>query len=134
MSDWFGVDNSIVQGDPLSMLLYLFYNADLLLAPKKGKEKLAYIDDANFYVEGSSFEEAYKRLHNMMKRDQGSYDWSWQHKSHFKLTKMAIVGFTRRCRVDPHHPGKTVLELWPDFHIQGAVIKPSPTHIPRGSI
>ena len=29
-SDWIDVDNSIVQGDPLSMILYLFYNADLL--------------------------------------------------------------------------------------------------------
>ena len=29
-SDWFDLDNGIGQGDPLSMLLYLFYNADLL--------------------------------------------------------------------------------------------------------
>jgi hypothetical protein len=27
MSDWFELDNSIGQGDPLSMVLYLFYNA-----------------------------------------------------------------------------------------------------------
>ena len=30
-SDWVNVDNGIVQGDPLSMILYLFYNSDLLL-------------------------------------------------------------------------------------------------------
>jgi len=28
--DWFGLDNGIGQGDPLSMVLYLYYNADLL--------------------------------------------------------------------------------------------------------
>ena len=30
LSGWFDWDNGIVQGDPLSMLLYLFYNADML--------------------------------------------------------------------------------------------------------
>ena len=30
MTTWFDLDNRIVQGDPLSMLLYLFYNADML--------------------------------------------------------------------------------------------------------
>ena len=29
-SDWFDLDNGIIQGDLLSMLLYLFYNADML--------------------------------------------------------------------------------------------------------
>ena len=31
-SDWVNIDNGIVQGDPLSMLIYLFYNADLITA------------------------------------------------------------------------------------------------------
>ena len=30
LSEWFHLDNVIVQGDPLSMILYLYYNADLL--------------------------------------------------------------------------------------------------------
>ena len=30
MSDWFKLDNSIGQGDPLSMILYVFYNTDML--------------------------------------------------------------------------------------------------------
>ena len=29
-SSWFMLDNSIGQGDPLSMLLYLYYNSDAL--------------------------------------------------------------------------------------------------------
>ena len=29
-SSWFKIDNGIGQGDPLSMILYLYYNADLL--------------------------------------------------------------------------------------------------------
>jgi len=38
-SDWVDIDNGIVQGDPLSMLLYLFYNAELLGAVKKQRPK-----------------------------------------------------------------------------------------------
>ena len=34
-SDLVAIDNGIVQGNPLSMLLYLFYNADLIASPKK---------------------------------------------------------------------------------------------------
>jgi hypothetical protein len=29
-SEWFDINNGIGQGDPLSMIVYLFYNADLL--------------------------------------------------------------------------------------------------------
>jgi len=45
-SDWFELDNGIGQGNPLSMILYLFYNADLLDVAKGLDEKvLRYIDD-----------------------------------------------------------------------------------------
>ena len=32
-SEWFQLDNGIVQGDPLSMMLYLYYNVDILEIP-----------------------------------------------------------------------------------------------------
>ena len=48
ISEWVEVDNGIVQGDPLSMILYLFYNADLIAEVKKGEAKIAYVDDTNF--------------------------------------------------------------------------------------
>jgi len=76
VSDWVEVNNGIVQGDPLSMILYLFYNADLLDNVKKGEAKIAYVDNANFYAEGSSFEEAYGKLCNMMTREGGGQEWS----------------------------------------------------------
>src|SRR6266481_5193925 len=94
MSDWMSVDNSIVQGDPLSMLLYLFYNAGLLATPKKGEAKLAYIDDTNFYTKGDDFIEVYNSLWNMMDREQGGQEWSRAHNLHFELSKMALVGFS----------------------------------------
>ena len=44
--DWFTLDNGIVQGDPLSMLLYLYYNAGMLDVPSSNREDfLGYVDD-----------------------------------------------------------------------------------------
>ena len=75
-SDWVGINNGIVQGDPLSMILYLFYNADLLEDVKKKEMKITYVDDINFFAEGTNFEEVYKRLHDMMTQDGRGQAWS----------------------------------------------------------
>src|SRR6266481_1154242 len=81
VSEWVGVENGIVQGDPLSMILYLFYNADLIADVKKDKEKIAYVDDANFYTEACTFHKAYDKLCNMMVREGGGQYWSCCHNS-----------------------------------------------------
>ena len=96
-SDWVAIDNGIVQGDPLSMLLYLFYNADLITAPKKEEAIITYVDDTSYYAEGIDFWEVYDKLCNMMKRAQGGYDWSTSHNSRFEPSQMALVGFSHRC-------------------------------------
>ena len=41
------VKNGIGQGDPLSMILYTFYNADILDITTK-KDAMGYVDDINF--------------------------------------------------------------------------------------
>ena len=49
MSDWFKIRNGIGQGDPLSMLLYIIYNSDLIdIARNKGELILAFVDDTVF--------------------------------------------------------------------------------------
>ena len=53
-SDWVNIDNGIVQGNPLLMLLYLFYNTDLIMVPKKEEAMIAYVDDASYYAEGAN--------------------------------------------------------------------------------
>ena len=127
-SDWVAIDNSIVQGDPLSMLLYLFYNADLIMAPKKEEAMITYVDDTSYYVEGVDFGEVYDKLCDMMNRAQGGYDWSNLHNSHFEPSKMALVRFSHRRKTDPLRPGKMTLEPQPDLHLCGTIIKPSSTH------
>ena len=110
------------------MLLYLFYNADLITSPKKEEAIIAYVDDASYYAEGTGFEEAYDRLCNMMNREGGGYEWSDQHNSHFETSKMVIVGFSHRWKTDPLRPGKTIPEPWPDFLLRDATINPSSLH------
>ena len=50
------------------MILYLFYNADLMDDVKKGELKIAYVDDVNFYAEGTDFEEAYASRYDVQGR------------------------------------------------------------------
>ena len=94
MSDWVDIDNGIVQGDPLSMLLYLFYNADLLGDIKKMEAKIVYVDDANFFAEGPDFKTAYEKLHDMMTQEGGGQDWARTHGSRFEMSKLELVGFS----------------------------------------
>ena len=127
-SDWVGVDNGIIQGDPLSMILYLFYNADLIEGAKKGEAKIAYVNDTNYYTKGVDFEEAYEKLRDMMTRDGGGQDWSCWHNSKFEMSKLALMGFSRWQAPDPSHPGKLRPESRPNLELNGAVIKPAVSH------
>jgi hypothetical protein len=50
------IDNRIGQGDPLSMILYQYYNANLLDIPEQeGEEVVAYVDDAFMLATGDDF-------------------------------------------------------------------------------
>src|SRR6266481_6081208 len=121
-SKWASIDNSIVQGDPLSMILYLFYNADLLEDARKLEVKVTYVDDINFYAEGNTFEDAYTRIQDMMARANGRQDWSKNHNSRYELSKLKLVRFSRHQVPDPGRPGRTIPEQHPDLTLQGTCI------------
>ena len=53
----FGVDTGIPQGSPLSPILYLFYNADLLEVAGLSVLTTGYIDDTSVVVVGDLIEE-----------------------------------------------------------------------------
>ncbi|KAF8989449.1 hypothetical protein BDQ17DRAFT_1256864, partial [Cyathus striatus] len=51
--------NRIGQGDPLSIICYILYNADLLDIPRYPYEDaLGYVDDSNLLAEGNMLEES----------------------------------------------------------------------------
>lgn len=62
-SDMCRVDMGIPQGSPLSPILYLFYNADLLdIAGKRGIQTAGWIDDVYFFSRSTSTEKNYRTL------------------------------------------------------------------------
>ena len=58
------ITNGIGQGDPLSMLLYILYNADLLEIPDNElkEDAIGYVDDIALVAQGDNFDESTHRL------------------------------------------------------------------------
>jgi len=94
-SECITLDNGIGQGDPLSMALYQFYNADLVEIPREdeGESAEVYVDDAILTASGRTFKEAHEKLKDMMTREGGAIDWAKKHNSPFKYNKLALIDF-----------------------------------------
>jgi len=59
-------------GPPLSMLLYIIYNSDLIdIVKGKNKLTLAFVDDAAFIAIGKTFQETHVILTNMLECEGG---------------------------------------------------------------
>ncbi len=96
-SDPIEVDNGIGQGDPLLIVLYQFYNTDLLdISECKNEEALAYVDDTIMVASTENFSVVHEMLADMMCRDRGVSDWSKTHNSPLKYTKLALIDFVHR--------------------------------------
>ena len=93
------INNGIGQGDPLSMVLYQFYNADILDVPKgKAESAIAYIDNALILVVAKNFTEMHNMLANMLTREGGIYEWPNSHNSLLELSKLALIDFAHRTK------------------------------------
>ena len=88
------IDNGIGQGDPLSMVLYQYYNANLLsILEQEGEEAVAYVDDAFMLATGDDFQDAHKKLEDMMCKERGVENWSKTHSSPLEYSKLALINF-----------------------------------------
>lgn len=118
-SDWIHVRNGIGQGDPLSMIAYLIYNADLIdVANPRNKEMaLAFVDDTAYIAIGPSFEDTHDTLKNMMERPNGALQWSREHNSRFEVNKFVLIDFTH-----------SKMRTRPPLIIQNTTIHPSEHH------
>jgi len=86
------IDNGIGQGDPLSMILYIIYNADLIeIAEGNDKESIGYVDDAMAIAIGNDFHKTTTKIENIMSREGGAFNWSRAHNSNFEISKLAII-------------------------------------------
>ena len=110
------LNNGIGQGDPLSMALYQFYNADLLDIPEGPDEgAIAYVDDALLLATGTNFHQTHAKIVNMMTRTGGALDWAEKHNSRFEFSKLALIDFAHQNK-NMDRPGL----LLPNVEIQPA--------------
>ena len=110
------LNNGIGQGDPLSMALYQFYNADLLDVPKnKDEAAIAYVDDALLITTGKDFRITHDKLREMMTRQGGAIEWTEKHNSRFEYSKLSLIDFA-------HHSKKIDR---PPLTLPGYTIKPT---------
>jgi ribonuclease HI len=95
-SDPININNGTTQGCPLSMILYAFYNAPLILTASETNETaLGFVDDSMFLAIAKTLPEAHHILKNMMERSEGGFDWSKTHNSPFEPNKLALMNFPR---------------------------------------
>jgi hypothetical protein len=99
------INNSIGQGDPLSMVMYQFYNADLLEIPEaEGESAIVYVDDAIMAAAADTFKETHEMLRDMITREGGVSDWSTEHNSPLEYSKLALMDFVHSSKQMERHP------------------------------
>ena len=82
----------IPQGSPLSPLLYMYYNADLLDIPQQRGTGLGFIDDITYGVEGFTDKGNARKLNQLLREAE---EWRKKHGVQFETSKYILVHFTR---------------------------------------
>ena len=93
LSNIIATEAGVPQGPPLSPLLYMYYNADLLEVPERVDLGLGFIDDIAYGVQGLLAEDNARRLKKML---EDAENWRWKHGARFETTKYVLVHYTRR--------------------------------------
>jgi hypothetical protein len=122
--DPFPLLNSIGQGDLILMIIYLFYNVDLLQVAK-GLNKMAgtFVDDTAFLAKGPSFVDMHTILKRLMNREGGAFEWLRTHNSHFETSRFTLINVTKRKDVPrpPIQIGNNVIQLVPTHKFLGVI-------------
>ena len=85
----------IPQGSPLSPLLYMYYNADLLNIPKETSTTtmaLGFIDDIIYGASGPSDTGNTRKLKRLLRHSE---EWRIRHGVQFETSKYTLIHFTK---------------------------------------
>jgi hypothetical protein len=105
----------IPQGSPLSPILYIFYNADLVEQPiNRTQGALGFVDDYSAWVVGRDIDENIRTLQTTI--IPKAEKWAQESGAMFEPSKTGLIHFTRR---------KGVEQEGPKLHFQGQDILPS---------
>ncbi len=68
----------IDQGCPLSLLIYSYYNSDLIetVTTSRKEQKIAYHDNMELLARGKNFKEASRTIVDMMTGENGDLKWA----------------------------------------------------------
>lgn len=117
----------IPQGSPLSPILYLYYNADLIDLCNQEPNTLAvgYIDDVGILHWGRSTEETCNGLEGTMQKANA---WARQHASVFAVDKFQLTHHTRKRQMKEMNKGvqieNTSVEAAPNSKYLGVTFDP----------
>ncbi|OHW97034.1 reverse transcriptase [Colletotrichum incanum] len=92
-SETYRINTGIPQGSPLSPILHLFYNADLLDRCNEAEDTTAtgFIDDVAILAVGNSTEETCRKLQEALRKAE---TWALTHASVFAPEKFQLTHFT----------------------------------------
>ncbi|KAF5366713.1 hypothetical protein D9758_006448 [Tetrapyrgos nigripes] len=96
-SDLIELENGIDQGDPLSMILFLFYNADffdLTVALRNKGLSVRFVDNKNIVVDIGTITQNIQTIKTFMEQG-GGFKWADTHNCKFALDKLIMVHFPR---------------------------------------
>ena len=103
----------IPQGSPLSPILYVLYNSDLLDIPKEEKQLgLGFIDDILYGVQNKTARGNARELKRLLVKAE---QWRRQHGAQFEKSKYVLIHFTRT----------TSAQTDASVTIEGTTIQPS---------
>ena len=130
ISDLLDIDNRCDQGNPTSVILYHFYNTGLIEIAKENNEELApaFIDDVTFLAGGKTFEITHAKIHSMMTRLNGAYEWSRKHNSFFETDKLQLIDCSNKREKDSTKKGKTCPIVRSPLDLINGMIMPSSMH------
>ncbi|RDL32701.1 uncharacterized protein BP5553_09157 [Venustampulla echinocandica] len=95
------IQTGIPQRSPVSPILYLFYNADLIeICKMQDTEAVGYIDDASILAVGATAQHNCKTLKGIHRKAE---EWALRHGSQFAPAKYELVHFTRDPKANSTH-------------------------------
>ncbi len=99
-SDTFEILSGIDQGCPLSVILYAFYNSDLIdsACAANGETAVGSMDDVAMIAIGKTFPDCHDKIRQFMERTGGAFDWSRAHNSSYSIDKFGLLNCKARMK------------------------------------